>query len=184
MNTLLPHNASIDSRKFLDAVKYGQYGTGRRVMLGRFNFLYWDRKYREACKITHAFADQYVDKAIDYRKALESAEKPFTKDEGSRRYLFLNELAQETGNKTEIRDQLLNVFLAGHDSTAVVLSHLFFSLSRNNAVWEKLRAEVIASGPGKPTFDTLKEMTYLRYCINESWFPPPSMLNYKLHRLD
>ena len=167
MDSLLPYT-STESKRFLDAIKYAQYGTGRRVMLGRFRFLYRDRKYWEACKTIHTFADKFVNKAIEYRNSLDPTEKITINAGGFGRYLFLNELAKETGDKKELRDQLLNVFLAGHDSTAVVLSHLFFSLSRHPNVWEKLRAEVMVPGPAKPSFESLKDMTYLRYCINES----------------
>ena len=46
--------------------------------------------------------------------------------EGPRKVVFLHEVTQQLDDKTELRDELLSVFIAGHESTAIVTSHVFF----------------------------------------------------------
>lgn len=87
------------------------------------------------------------------------------------RYVFLHELCAQTPNRLKIRAELLNILLAGRDTTASLLSNLWFELSRRPAIYERLRAEVDALSNNNdelPTFETLKDMKYLRALINES----------------
>ncbi|TGO52683.1 hypothetical protein BOTNAR_0317g00080 [Botryotinia narcissicola] len=66
MDMLSPEQP-VRTQEFLDAFHYGQFGTGRRLQLGKLAFLYRDKKYYDSIKVAHAFADFYVDKAIEYR---------------------------------------------------------------------------------------------------------------------
>ncbi|PQE15090.1 cytochrome P450 alkane hydroxylase protein [Rutstroemia sp. NJR-2017a BVV2] len=58
--------------------------------------------------------------------------------------------------------------LAGRDTTASLLSNLFFMLARYPDVFEKLRAEVMTLNGQLPSYDELRNLKYLRQCINES----------------
>ena len=110
-----------------------------------------------------------MDKALALRRLLENKEHGILQNhEGSHRVVFLHELAQQLDDKTELRDQLLSVFIAGPESTAIVSSHVFFLLSRHPAVWRRLRKEVVLLDGREPTFEQLKSMNYLRWAINES----------------
>ena len=86
------------------------------------------------------------------------------------RYIFLHELVSQTSDKIKIRSELLNILLAGRDTTASLLSNVWFELSKRPDVWSRLHREVIDSLPdgGFPTFETLKDMKYLRAVLNES----------------
>ena len=55
------------------------------------------------------------------------------------------------------------------DTTACALSWLFYELSYHPKVYQKLRDEVIRTlgMDGKPTYEDLKNMKYLQYCLNE-----------------
>ncbi|TGO42061.1 hypothetical protein BHYA_0013g00650 [Botrytis hyacinthi] len=66
MDMLSPEQP-VRSQEFLDAFHYGQFGTGRRLQLGKLAFLYRDKKYYDSIKVAHAFADFYFEKAIEYR---------------------------------------------------------------------------------------------------------------------
>ena len=77
-------------------------------------------------------------------------------------------MAKVTKDTKDLRYQILNVFLAGHESTAVALGSTFFHLARNHAVWDKLRSEVKTVGDTPLTFELLKNMRYLQYVISES----------------
>ena len=83
--------------------------------------------------------------------------------------MFLDELLSATDNRAAIRSELLNILLAGRDTTAALLSNLVWELSRQPAMLSRLRQEVEnLVGIELPTYQQLKEMKYLRSLINES----------------
>lgn len=172
MNTLSPE-ASFATREFLQAFHYAQRGMGMRIRLGRFRAFHRDRKWQESIKIAHAFAEKYVERALEYRKAylkgLEDGTDPNPEDaDRQKRYVLLQELAKETDDRVELRSQIIHVFLAGHDSTAITISNAIFHLSRHQEKWRKLRKEILAASDAPPTFESLKNMHYLQYIIRES----------------
>lgn len=61
----------------------------------------------------------------------------------------------------------MNVLLAGRDTTACLLSNLFFVLARSPVIWQKLRAEVAVLEGRPPTYNELRALKYVRYCVNE-----------------
>ena len=115
----------------------------------------------------HSFIDRLVAKAVnDQSGEEENILKPTNPQR--KQYILLNEMAKVTKDTRDLRYQILNVFLAGHESTAVALGSIFFHLARNRAVWDRLRSEVRAVGNAPLTFELLKSMQYLRYVISES----------------
>ncbi|KAF7934179.1 uncharacterized protein EAE97_008539 [Botrytis byssoidea] len=140
MDMLSPEQP-VRSQEFLDAFHYGQFGTGRRLQLGKLAFLYRDKKYYDSIKLAHAFADFYVDKAIEYRADRLSKIKLSEKDGSGHKYVLLLDMAMQTDNRNELRSQILHVFLAGHESSAITIGNALFQLSQNPSVWGKLRQE-------------------------------------------
>lgn len=121
-----------------------------------------------AVDVVHAYVDQFVDEAVRYREGLEMGEKSEEGEEG-KKYVFLHELAKQTKDKRRLRDELLNVLLAGRDTTASLLGNLFWVLSKRPDVWAKLREEIEQQLGGKtPTYEELRNMKYLKWCLNES----------------
>lgn len=84
------------------------------------------------------------------------------------RYVFLHELASQTSDKVKIRDELLNILLAGRDTTAALLSNVWFELSKRPAILARLREDVDALDGEIPSIEQLKNMKYLRAVLNES----------------
>ncbi|TVY93248.1 Cytochrome P450 monooxygenase [Lachnellula willkommii] len=174
------------SQEFLDAFHYAQQGTGKRLQLGKLAFLYYDKKYYESIKVAHAFADYYVDKAIEYRKShlgekdAEADSLPGD-DAPERNIVLLHEMAMETDNPKDLRNQIMHgrstVFLAGHESSAITIGNAIFQLSRHPGKWEKLRAEVRSLGSAPLTLDRLKSLKYISNVIKETvrLYPVASM---------
>ena len=101
------------SQEFLDAFHYAQQGTGRRLQLGKLAFLYRDKKYYESIKVAHAFADYYVDKAIEYRRSRLAAKDAGLgslpdEDTPGRHIVLLHEMAMETDNREDLRNQIMH----------------------------------------------------------------------------
>ena len=140
--------------------------------------LYRNRDFSKSIVNARAYVDRFVQKGIDYRLALDKGRiKP---NELDQQYVFLYELSKQTLDKTELTDQLLNILLAGRDTTASLLSITFFILARRPDIWTKLRQEVLKLDGRKPSFQDLKSISYLTYVLNESMFlslsPPLSPL--------
>lgn len=69
----------------------------------------------------------------------------------------------------QLRDEVITLFLAGHDTTAITLSWAFFLLSQHQDklanVEEELERELAGRDPG---WDDLKTLTYIRSVIKET----------------
>ncbi len=157
-----------------EACRAAQLGAERRFRLGIFaNVIPQPAFYRSVNKV-HAYIDSHVDKAIQEQRHSQkdrSKQKDESQDDGSSRYIFLKELAKMTDDRLVLRDQLLGIFLAGRDTTAALLSNLFFVLARNPAVHKRLQDEITTTLNGRaPTLDDLKGLKYLGACLNESQY--------------
>ena len=115
-------------------------------------------------KFCQDFVDKFVRKGLEYRRMLDAGKLIEKADD---RYVFLNELVKRTTDPVQLRSELLNVLLAGRDTTASLLSDTWFVLARRPDIWAKLREEVDALGGAKPTFGQIKEMKYLKWVFNE-----------------
>ena len=84
------------------------------------------------------------------------------------RYTFVRGLGKEINDVPLIVDQSLSALIAGVDTIAGLLSTTFFLLARNARVMHKLRASIIDNvGHERPTYDQLKQLTYMQQVFNE-----------------
>ncbi|KAF2743154.1 putative cytochrome P450 alkane hydroxylase [Sporormia fimetaria CBS 119925] len=118
----------------------------------------------DAVKMCHAYVDRFVDDAVRWREE-QDLEKKGSSDE---RYVFIHELAKQTKDKTRIRNELINILLAGRDTTASLLSNMFFEFAKRPEVWRKLREEVEGLQGRIPSYEELRGMKYVKWCLNES----------------
>ncbi|KAG9078670.1 hypothetical protein FS749_009269 [Ceratobasidium sp. UAMH 11750] len=96
-----------------------------------------------------------------------NGDRPVEKED----HTFLDDLIQRTKDEKLIKDQILNILLAGRDSTAGTLTFTVYLLAMDPAVIAKLRMEIINRvGPSEyPTPEHFKEMKYLRAVIDETF---------------
>ncbi len=75
-----------------------------------------------------------------------------------------------------IKDETLNILLAGRDTTACTLTFSVYALAEHPSVLARLRKEVLdVVGPTRrPTYEDIREMKYMRAFINEvlRLYPP------------
>ena len=166
----LSGDTSVDAERFLKAFDYAMFGSGFRIALGPFKFLYRDPKWLESCKITHKFAEKYVDKALEYRQASQSrAKDSMPKDHTNRQqHILLFAMAEQTDDRTGLRNQILQALMAAQETTAALISNVFFLLARHPITWQRLREEVVSLGDREPDLDLHRNMKYLRNILNES----------------
>ena len=101
---------------FSDAFNLAQDYLAHRGRLGDMYWLFNDKKFHDACKVCHDFVDKAVAKALVVSTRHEKSEKEQSN------YIFIDALIQQTQDPIVLRDQCLNVLLAGRDTTGCCLS--------------------------------------------------------------
>ncbi|KAH7381094.1 putative cytochrome P450 alkane hydroxylase [Cadophora sp. MPI-SDFR-AT-0126] len=157
---------------FGQAFDYAQNELSHRVRLGPFLWLYRNREFDIACARVHRFVDKFVARALEFRRAHQAGEKV---NEEKGKYIFANELALATGDPIQIRAELLNILLAGRDTTAGLLSNTFHVLARRPDIWSNLRSDIDQLEGKRPDYETLRNMKYLKFVLNESLRLYPSV---------
>lgn len=104
----------VENKNFAENFNIAQEGLAKRFRLAPFHFFYNPPAFRKACRYVH----QYVEKYIQDNGFMEKSENA-EDDESS---WFINQVAMESASVTALRDQLVNVLLAGRDTTACCLS--------------------------------------------------------------
>ncbi|KAL0931103.1 cytochrome P450 [Colletotrichum truncatum] len=124
-------------------------------------------KSHKQVDVVHRYIDQFVERAIEYRKKHDELGAESSAEKKSK-YLFLQELAKVTTDRSRLRYELLNVLMAGRDTTASLLGNLFFMISKRPKIWSKLQHEVDGLNGSMPSYSTLRDMPYLKACLRES----------------
>jgi cytochrome P450 len=115
--------------------------------------------------------DQVIDRLIEQR----------TRDPGSYPKDLLARLiaARDEGgggmSAQEVRDHVITIFLAGHETTAMAMTWTWFLLSQHPEVESKLHAELDSVLGGRaPAHEDLSKLTYTRMVVEESMriYPP------------
>ncbi|KAL8845606.1 MAG: hypothetical protein Q9176_000242 [Flavoplaca citrina] len=144
-----------------------------RQRAGPFQVLVPLKKFWEGLKVMDAFIEPFVQDALNHTPE-ELDEKETESSSGS---TWLQSVARFTRDPKVIRDQIVNILLAGRDTTAGTLSFLFKELSAHPVAYFKLRREILekVGGSQAPTYDDLKNMPYLQHCISETLRLYPSV---------
>lgn len=129
-----------------------------RLLLGDFYWIANDWRYKQSNQIVQAFCDYLVQKSLE--------------NTCNDKFVFVQELAKHTTNKTFIRDQALSLIMASRDTTAELMAFTILELSRNPTIWERLREEIYANfgleSPDLLTFDSLRKFKYVQAILNET----------------
>ncbi len=137
-----------------------------RIALGPFKFLLRDPKWVKAYEKVHSFVDRYIDSTLESRQAGFSAGQKTMSVTHS--HNLLSAMAEQTTDKIELRSEILQALIGAGETTAILVSNVFFALSRHPDVWRKLRNEVLSIGTRELDFDLLQSLHYLRKVLNES----------------
>jgi len=109
----LKSDSHAEGSKFASSFDRAQ---GYVAILMRVPELYWfigGRKFWRACQFVHEFVDRII---LQRHAKMENA----TKNTG--RYVFFDAVAADSPSNDALRGQLLNILLAGRDTTACLLS--------------------------------------------------------------
>lgn len=154
---------------------------------------YWDipfanqvvprlRKFNSDLKILNEVLDDLISRAKKTRSIedIEELEKRnYAEVEDPSMLRFLVDMRGADIDNKQLRDDLMTMLVAGHETTAAVLTWALFELTRNPDCMEKAREEIDrVVGDREPTFADIKEMKYLRLVVAETLrlYPQPPLL--------
>lgn len=96
---------------------------------------------------------------------------------------FLVELRGEETTNQQLRDDLMTILIAGHETTAAVLTWATVELEKNPQILQKAREEIDSVlGDRNPSFKDVAKLPYLRRIIAETLrlYPAPPVLIRRL----
>ncbi|KAL8947626.1 MAG: hypothetical protein Q9222_006113 [Ikaeria aurantiellina] len=164
-----------DENSFATSFDHASWITTLRSRLTDFYWVYNPAHYKTACKHIKGFADGFVRRALSTK---DSENRGATSD----RYAFIEDLFADYKNESLVRDQLINILLAGRDTTACLLTWTFFLLVRHPGVLERLRREIrsVLGTNIEVTRSHIQKMGYLKCVLNETLrLYPPIPLNVR-----
>ncbi|KIW00620.1 uncharacterized protein PV09_07816 [Verruconis gallopava] len=166
-----------ENKEFAECFNIAQEGLAKRFRIAPFHRLYSPPSFRRACKKVHRFVENYIKEREAQRE---------TEVQESSRSWFLDQLAAESKSREDLRDQLLNVLLAGRDTTACALSWTFRLLVRHPEALDRLRREItsIIGRSEAPSRSDVRKMPFLSCIIKESLrlYPPVPLNNREAAR--
>jgi len=124
-------------------------------------------KSESGMKVVDAYLQPILQEAL--RKAKDAPESE-EKDNIGEDETLLDHLVKYTSDPVVLRDETLNILIAGRDTTAGTLTFAAYLLAMHPDVLARLRKEILTHvGPKRqPTYEDIKEMKFLRAVINET----------------
>jgi cytochrome P450 len=127
---------------------------------------------RQVAQRTLGEFDQVIDRLIDERTRNPGAHP---KDLLARLVAARDEQSGGSMTAQEVRDHVITIFLAGHETTAMAMTWTWFLLSQHPLEEARLHAELASVLGGRaPAHDDLNKLTYTRMVVEESMriYPP------------
>ncbi|EPQ55858.1 cytochrome P450 [Gloeophyllum trabeum ATCC 11539] len=165
----LKHPSTAFVKAFADA-------QAKLAMRGRFGSAwplteFWEDSAKKCMGPINAFIEPILQDALERK----NNDKAGAEAEGADREVkdgetLLDHLVHCTEDQTILKDEILNMLVAGRDTTAGTLTFMVYMLSQHPDILRRLREEILTKvGPSRrPNYDDVREMKYLRAVINET----------------
>jgi len=141
------------------------------------------REFNEDMDLLNSVLYKLIDQCLDSRdpmelEALKSKDYEQVKDPSMLR--FLVDLRGEEVDNTQMRDDLITLLIAGHETTAAVLTWATYALISHPEALKRVQDEIDEKvGDRTPTMDDIKEMNEVQCVIAETlrmWPAPPLLI--------
>ncbi|TFK39303.1 cytochrome P450 [Crucibulum laeve] len=132
---------------------------------------FWKDQVKSEMDVVNKFISFVVEEALCRAKVnRESSRDKDSFGEVNEGDTLLDHLVRHTDDPVVIKDEIINILVAGKDTTASTLTFVVYMLTEHPYVLERLREEILSIiGPSRrPTMDDFKNMKYLRAIINET----------------
>ncbi|KAI6140943.1 cytochrome P450 [Pisolithus thermaeus] len=163
------HPSNVFARAFSDA----QSHTALRGRLGTFWRLaeFWSDRVKKEAEVCYKFIDPILKDALEVKRSMKGGERSRGQVWSEEKLVLGDTLLGDLIDYiTVIRDEIMNILIAGRDTTASTLTFLVYMLSQHPDVLKRLRAEILSTvgSSGRPTSEDVEEMKYMRAVINET----------------
>jgi cytochrome P450 len=106
--------------------------------------------------------------------------RDYTKMDNPSLLRFLVDMKGEETSGKQLRDDMITMLIAGHETTASALTWALFELAQNPELMARVQKEVdeVLTGKRYPNYDDVKQMELTRLCFAESlrMYPEPPLL--------
>ncbi|KAF8585530.1 cytochrome P450 monooxygenase pc-3 [Ramaria rubella] len=171
-------STSHSSDKFAAAFSQAQHQIALRARLTSAWPLaeFWSDRTKNSMKVIHEYINPILDDALAKRNPTVEGKDFPGNTVHDRSETLLDHLAEETSDPIILRDEILNIMIAGRDTTMATLTFAIYCLSQHPSVFAILRDEILkeVGSNRRPTFDDVKNCKFLRAVINETLrlYPP------------
>lgn len=125
------------------------------------------------------FADLEQLNTVMYRLIAERRQAPAGKEDVMAMLLEVRDTQDVAMTDTELRDELVNLYIGGYESTAVTLTWMAYEVARHPEVERRLREEQARVLAGKAlTAETLPSLHYTRATVEETLRVHPPAWNF------
>ncbi|KAK0214450.1 cytochrome P450 [Armillaria fumosa] len=171
------HFINHPSNSFVKAFAKAQEQTSIRTQKGPSWPLseLWADKVQPLREVINDFVQPMLSEALD-RKANGVKSMGWEKDLESTS--LLDRLVHGIDNPKVVQDELINILIAGRDTTSSLLTFAVYMICEHPDMVSLLRSEILEKvATGKPTYDDIRDMKYLRGFLNgykrSGAFDPP-----------
>ena len=140
------------------------------------------KEFENNMRLLNGVLDELISKALATQNIadIEELEKRnYNEIENTSLLRFLVDMRGEDTTSIQLRDDLMTMLIAGHETTAAVLTWTFFELSKNEELYKRVQREVDDVLQGRyPTYEDMINLPLVRLCIAETlrMYPEPPLL--------
>jgi len=141
------------------------------------------REFTSNMEILNGALNTCIEQALSERSEADVEElekRDYSKLDNPSLLRFLVDMKGEATDGKQLRDDMITMLIAGHETTASGLTWALFELAQNPELMAKVQKEVdeVIGGKECPTYDDVKKMELVRLCFTESlrMYPEPPLL--------
>lgn len=138
-------------------------------------------EFRKDMEMLDNILADLINDAVSTRKeaTVEELEQRENEDDPSL-LRFLVDIRGEDLTSSVLRDDLMTMLIAGHETTAAMLTWTLFEISQNEGLLREVQNEIrnVMGDKERPDYDDIVAMEKLRFCLIESLrlYPEPPLL--------
>lgn len=140
------------------------------------------RKFNKDLRLLDNVLNELIAKALSTQEKEEVEDlesRDYSKMENPSLLRFLVDMRGEESTSLQLRDDLMTMLIAGHETTAAVLTWALFELAQKPELYQRVQKEIDeVVGSRDPNFDDVGKLNLVRLIVAESlrMYPEPPLL--------
>lgn len=141
------------------------------------------RDFKVNMELLNGALNNCIKQALEGRQEADLEElenRDYSKMENASLLRFLVDMRGEATSGKQLRDDMITMLIAGHETTASALTWALFELAQNPPLLARVQGEIdeIMGSKEMPAYEDVKQMELVRLCFAESlrMYPEPPLL--------